>query len=414
MGLPKKTLFFLLMLALTLGAIEGMARVAYWLAYDEPYERKQLLGMVDDGDGLPLFGGGVDPVDSWMRHPFFGFTSSRLDHDLNAVLPRRKREGSVLIGLLGGSVAMDVTPVFESAITRYFAENRIDLEPVIIRLAKSSMKQPQQLLIAAWKLILGGEFDLIVNLDGTNEISQIHDNRRSGVFPFFPFGWSALVETTAEETMLMGHIKVLRDEQEVLRAGIRESGWFWSAAFGLDAKIRLEKIESRIRALHHELTKSRGTYNGERHGPRDIYRNEEDTRQAGVEVWHRGSVLLASLAREAGAEYYHFLQPTQYLPGSKPLTERELAIAYDSKFEKNRRESYLLLAQFGEEMKRRNINFFDLTQIFSNNHETLYRDKCCHFNKRGYQLLAEAMLRRILDTTNIPGLAPPGYRVWNQ
>ena len=267
----------------------------------------------------------------------------------------------------------------------------------------------EQLMIVAWMLILGGEFDMIVNLDGANEITSPHWlNTEQGLFPFFPAWWNVLAETTTVQTMLAGQISILRDKQKVLQGW--ESRWHWSATVGLATRIGLESITSQIRALHPELSEASGAYSLARHGPKGVYQNEEEMQKAAVEVWHRSSVLLANMAGQAGAEYYHFLQPNQYIPGSKPLTTKELAIAYNpgSRAERLWRKTYSLLLQYGKELRKRNINFFDLTQIFSNNHETLYRDACCHFNQRGYELIADAMLRHILETTNIPGLAPSG------
>ena len=40
-------------------------------------------------------------------------------------------------------------------------------------------------------------------------------------------------------------------------------------------------------------------------------------------VWYRDSLLLAGLAELGRADYYHFLQPNQYAPGSKPLSPEE-------------------------------------------------------------------------------------------
>ena len=410
MSLRKKTLFFLTMLALTLVAVEGMAQAAYWLAYDETYQRKQLLAMVGDAVGdadIPL------PGQKGVLHPFFGYTYPGRKA-LNVITPQRKREGSVVIGLLGGSVARNTHAQFKEAITRHVIDSEIDLKPVVINLAEEGMKQPQQSIIVAYMLILGGEFDMLVNLDGYNETMMTVTNARNGIFPFFPHQWSSQVGMTAGQTLLAGHVKVLRDAQAALLDWTRESPWFRSAAFGLAARARLNGIESRIHNLHHELAESDGSWSLEKHGPRaGAYRNEETIRRASARVWYRGSVLLANLARHVGAEYYHFLQPNQYIPGSKPLTSKELASAYSSNSwkEENWRESYPLLLRIGNELRKQNIDYFDLTQIFSNNHETLYRDICCHFNRRGRELLADAMLRRILETTNVPGLACSGDRL---
>ena len=114
-------------------------------------------------------------------------------------------------------------------------------------------------------------------------------------------------------------------------------------------------------------------------------------------------MLLAGLAREAGAVYYHFLQPNQHVPDSKPLSEEERKKFYRPNREVIYRETLPLMAEFGTRLREHGINYFDLTKIFENNPETLYRDECCHFNTRGNQLLVEQMVRHMAES-----LCPPG------
>ena len=119
--------------------------------------------------------------------------------------------------------------------------------------------------------------------------------------------------------------------------------------------------------------------------------------------------MLAHLAKQAGAEIYHFQQPNQYVPGSKPLTKQELAVAFRPGLAESEKlqKGFSLLRQFGGEIRKRNIDYFDLTQFFSNSHESLYSDDCCHLTQRGRELLAETVLRRILATTpTFPALCP--------
>ena len=57
-----------------------------------------------------------------------------------------------------------------------------------------------------------------------------------------------------------------------------------------------------------------------------------------------------------------------------------------------------LVARAGTIQKQGDFRFFDLTQIYSNNNETLYVDDCCHLNQRGYELMAVAIADRIART----------------
>ena len=50
----------------------------------------------------------------------------------------------------------------------------------------------------------------------------------------------------------------------------------------------------------------------------------------------------------------------------------------------------------------RGVRFHDLTRIFENHPETIYRDTCCHVNQRGNELLGEAIAEAILDDGSSP------------
>ena len=405
----KKILYYGLMLVLTLLAIEGMARLAYYAAYGS-------------GDGR---GGSERPanpaaapnpipqeVDEFyrLRHPYYGFANPSLKHAMNAPLPQQRREDTVVIGLLGGSVANYVTPYLQEALERWFAANRRPQQPVVLGLAMSAARQPQQTLIVADILLRGGEFDLIVNLDGFNELIHSAGLRsRAGVFPFFPAGWPNQVNLTGDELLLAGHIATLRQEQARRAAAGETSLLRWSALFGLVNRWRQERNAAAIIQRNHELAAMESAYTLGKHGPRSWLRAEGETErlQAAARLWYRGSVALSRLAAAAGADYYHFLQPNQYVPDSKPLTPAEQELAYDNVYQPVVERGYPLLQDFSQDLPGQGIDYFDLTGIFADHPETLYKDDCCHVNPRGNELLAAAMVQRMEPALRRSGGASP-------
>ena len=154
-------------------------------------------------------------------------------------------------------------------------------------------------------------------------------------------------------------------------------------------------------ALNHELAATlSGRYSLQRYGPPlalPTAPDEYDLSRMALRVWYRGSVVLHELSRTAGAEYYHFLQPNQYVPDAKPLTDRELAKAHEGTglFVRAYRDAYPVWQRLGAELRQQGINYYDLTQIFVDNRETLYIDRCCHLNARGNELLAASMVQRL-------------------
>ena len=404
-GLPlrKKILYYGLMLALTLLVLEGMAAYAYYAAYGPG----QGGGRSAESAGSALPHDATDFIQ--LRHPFYGFTSRAPDRVLNAMPPQQRREDTVVIGLVGASVAAAVKPFFQEALNRWFAANDLPRQPLVLHLAVSGVKQPQQALIVANTLLLGGEFDLIVNLDGVNEvIGSGERNFESGVFPFLPLWWDKRVGLTREDILRAGQIGILRREQARRAAAGESSILRWSALFGLANRWRQERIAAQIIRQNHELADAAADYRLEKHGPGN-WPGRDELFPAAARVWYRGSLMLARLAEVAGADYYHFLQPSQYVPEAKPFSPEELAVAYKPEGINGATtiKGYPQLRQYNRDLSGQGIHYFDLTGIFVDHPETLYVDDCCHLNDRGYELLAAAMVRRLEPALRRGGGANP-------
>jgi len=402
----KKILYYGLMLALTLLTIEGMARLAYYAAYGHWYER----------------GGSADPVNLTpppvtslpddspeyfeplrIAHPFYGFTAGSPRNALNAMPPRQRREDTVVIGLLGGSVAEEVKPYLQDALDRWFAANQLPRRPAVLGLALAVARQPQQTMIVTNTLLLGGEFDLIVNLDGVNELNL-------GVAGFG--GFDRIVNRdrfneldrerrTGAELLLAGQLRALRGEQaRRLRAGTT-SPLRGSALFGLANRYQQERIAAEIIRLNHQLAAPEpdaSPQQPERRQQRAAQGRQERQRERLPErarIWYRSSAMLARLAALAGADYYHFLQPNQYVPGAKPLSAWEREFAWSADRQSRMEPGYPLLQAVSRDLPSQGVNYFDLTGIFADHPETRYVDDCCHLNRRGNELLAAEMVRRM-------------------
>lgn len=403
MSFAKRVLFYGLLAALTLLAVEGMARLAYFAAFEPgeltpPYQ--VILGY---SESHPFYG----YIHGGRGHDYiYGYRHGR-EHYYNVMPPRQRREDLVLIGLFGGSVAKEIYPALQGALTRYFSANNLARRPVVLAMGVSSFKQPQQVIVAANTLLLSGDFDLIVNLDGYNEVSAGAGNQRS--YPFLPFRWHNLVNLPPAESRLAGRIAIARGKLRQLQHSAETNPFRYTAVYRIMNRYRFEQRAKRIIQLNHDLQAELAVYRLEKHGPSRPFRTEADLNREEARIWYRGSLLLSELAQLSGAEYYHFLQPNQYLPGSKPLTARELDCCYraGTRLERVYREAYPFLVPFGENLTWRQVNYFDLTQIFQDNRETLYRDTCCHFNERGNELLAAAMVERLAPALLRVGNARP-------
>ena len=397
----RKILYYGLMLVLTLLAIEGMARLAYYAAYGTGYGGGRAA---DSPDNLtpppPLVNQGLEATPESplrTRHPLYGYIEgSSYRHLPEEMRPRPRQEGTVVIALLGGSVAYEVNTYLERALNHWFVVNNRP-PPLFLNWAAGGMRQPQQTMLVAGAALRGGAVDLIINLDGVNEIGRAVTPTGRGVFPFFPELWKKQVGLTTEELLLIGQIGVLRREQ-ARRAAVQETSILRrSALFGLLNRWRQESNAAQIIRRNHELATAKSAYRLEKHGPRRWWAAEGELQRAAVRLWYRSSLMLNRLAEGAGADYYHFLQPNQYAPPAKPLSPWERANAYepDGPIGSSMAQGYPLLRAFNQDLQRQGVNYFDLTGIFAGHSETLYRDSCCHLNDRGNELLATAIMRRL-------------------
>ena len=109
-----------------------------------------------------------------------------------------------------------------------------------------------------------------------------------------------------------------------------------------------------------------------------------------AEFWARSSKLIYNQCLELGIEYYHFLQPNQYVQGSKPMSEAEKAIAVSKRslYGNAATEGYPYLIERGKKLKAEGVPYYDLTMIFLQNKKKLYIDNCCHLNAQGYGLVS--------------------------
>ena len=105
------------------------------------------------------------------------------------------------------------------------------------------------------------------------------------------------------------------------------------------------------------------------------------------------------ISKARGIKYFHFLQPNQYIPNSKPINSEESKIAIDTTahWQKPVLAGYPFLIKKGAELKLKGVRFYDLTQIFKDKSQTLYLDNCCHLNLEANQHLGKEIGQIIID-----------------
>ena len=319
---------------------------------------------------------------------------------------------SVAIGVFGGSFAHGI-----AAYSGGIVEREVSRLPAFkgktVRVYDFSIdgyKQPQQFLTLAYFLALGAHFDIVINVDGFNEVTIPPTELISkGVFPIYPRGWFTRVQGQGfdqESIAQLGEIALAQRWRQ------QWAGWFQRAPLWLSPTVNMvwlvgdASIEARRQqlnvsfALHEAGQKEEISYITT--GPRiDLIRGQDPYRVLAIH-WGRCSLQMHRFCRANGMLYLHFLQPNQYLPGSKPLSESEQDFAYrrDSPLIEPVERGYPQLQQEGRALRARGVWFTDLSMVFANHEETLYHDDCCHCNPQGYRIVAGRIIDEIRALTS--------------
>lgn len=401
----------------------GLLELASWLLFARitgaPFERarlleKRTLRLVEIEQKL-------SPQASqalYQFHPYTGYTGrpgsrpwkgSSLGFNRYGMLsvadhpyPYRKRSDEFVIAVVGGSVADLFANYGERPLQEIAKAQGIQRNIVLVNLATGGYKQPQQLFFLQYALLSGFEFDAVLNLDGFNDLVLARQNLDHGINPLFPSGhhmglMSKLGGVPDPHTIqaLAEYYDLYRREAHVLRL-LNHTPLQYSVFFALVGEIWMKLSQGLIGRTEYQFTEE---------AQQDLAPAFRGPVAAGatqasvVQIWRQASELLYVTARSLGLTYLHVLQPNQYVKGSKPLSARELEIAWrpQNPWSRTVIESYTELMQTGAEMRAAGLPFFDLTDAFKDNTEDLYTDDCCHFGARGNAILAQRIFPLLLE-----------------
>lgn len=423
LSVARRILFVLTMVLATWVVIELAAAALHLYANGDAYpkstlkrEMKRVIRGLPGTHPVPVDGAGLawnaDHLE-WgdlieVIHPYLGFV---LDRDRNAPpvselgfiataspdepLPRR-RPDRLIVGVFGGSFASGVADRIADVLE---ACPNLDGRPVLMRrIALGGYKQPQQVMALAYLTMLGAEFDLVIEVDGFNEVAlPLTENVANDVNPHYPRMWHLRASTVLgpERARAVGRLEVFRDARDRWARLFHDSKLYRSPALALvwqtvDAGLsRRARVEEDVLATDWPAD-ARSTL----HGP--AWAGDDAPPEVAMALladhWARGSLLMRSLAEANGARYLHALQPNQYVEGSKPMgaAERTAALT-EGDFARAVRLGYPMLRERGQALRAAGVEFVDLTDVYADDERPLYVDDCCHVNTPGYVIVAEAI-----------------------
>lgn len=400
-------------IALALIATEVLVYLGYWAVRGQRFPREHYRSaMVEqrNGSGTRPAAAGAGEWGHLAVHPYLGFVPDPAEMqghttigDPSQILPRS--DTGLVVGVFGGSFAAGLCAFARAELTRVLARPGKGVR--LICMGAGGYKQPQQFMALAYMLAQGAHFDLVINVDGFNEVVLPPlDNLTQGVAPIYPRAWFWLVGNVLDPDALklLGAISVVDRERRdwadaflswrlhhsALLALVweRRDRRFGSERDGLVAELLERKIEQR---------KSYATT-----GPAMAFPDDRSLDDYDVRIWRDASRQMKLLCDANGIAYHHFLQPNQHVPGSKPMGPEELRLAGPGPYRDAVVRGYPLLRQQGEGLRRSGVRFHDLTMLFKDVQDTLYSDGCCHLNPAGYARIARAIGDSIQSDAEIP------------
>jgi hypothetical protein len=409
----KKILFSVILLVSIYLLAELFSFVLFWVTQGTPFSFSQFQAdrrtlIQSDFSPRPVSGSVMPDLESTSEviHPYLGFvidpTSiggySELGFPGKNPVHVVNTDKDVIIGIFGGSFAEGLSRLGGEALISELskAPGFQGKDMGIYTFALGGYKQPQQLFTLTYLLFLGSDFDIVINIDGFNEIAlPSTENIPKQVFPFYPRRWFTRVGNLSDTTILtmLGELSFLRSKRQSWASFFVSSPLHFSISANMlwrfyDSRLSQQQIHTLQKFLRYKTEKAE-MLGYVATGQSVHYANNAEMYEDLALGWKSASLQMHRLAEANKANYFHILQPNQYVPNAKMMIEKELniAISEDQPYRQAVEEGYTYLIQQGKQLTESGVNFHDLTMIFSENDDILYADNCCHLNEKGYRII---------------------------
>lgn len=330
--------------------------------------------------------------------------------------PMPRKPGELLVGIFGGSVAGGFALIAQRSDTLRKMLSEIPAYRGrtirILNFAMPGFKQPQQLVTLAYFYALGQELDIVVEMDGFNEVVTTFRNWEAGVEPAFPADslWGAWG----------------RHLEQAAAAGPGSASQYLASYYRLEARKWERRAQSCGLALCHVAARLVAKAAAWRQ--RSLSRAEQartdkvsyfptqmqsslgpglDIFAYTAERWRDSSAAMADLVRQRGAVYLHVIQPNQWWKAAGEYRPIALDHIYRWVIEPVNK-GYVQFESRMPQLKAAGVDVLDATLLFKGQPDRrVYIDDCCHYTDAGNEMLMEAVARAVADI-HLHGRAPRG------
>jgi hypothetical protein len=361
-------------------------------------------------------------------HPFFGyvqrpgpdFRPNFKTNNYGFISPYdypfiKTNENQYIIGVFGGSVASNYS-IYE--IQNKILETQLKQIPalknkeiIILSLATGGYKQPQQLLVLNYMLSIDQKFDLVINIDGFNEVALSNFNNKYQLDFAMPsanhiLALTQLADSSLSDKALQALLKIKQTKPKLEPAIQQLQNCQLASCYGfrsLQLQLLLQDYRQQIERFERYRTKSDGK------GIEDsiLYFYVQPKPLATKELfeqitnhWVETSKLMRDTLAAENIPYFHILQPNQYYQTQRVFSAAEQQIAWseDSPYDKAVRQGYPLLIEQINQLKAENINILNAVTVFDQTSEIVYIDDCCHYNPVGEKIFSDGVADFIVNT----------------
>jgi len=409
--------------------IEVVSLVAYYvqtgeLFYAHSTRSRDMRLIIPEG---PANQGGGGPATVQQLHPYFGFIDKtgtehprsylRASHAANNFgfassydYPFKKQNpAQFVVGVFGGSVAANYAfneiekHILAAALNRLPAlANR---QVIVMPFAIGGYKQPQQLLVLSYFLSLGHDFDLVVNIDGFNEVALGVLNDQHGIESSMPSDFILLpmvnLATGAFSKEELELTVATLNEKERLANVVKSLTTAWTATGYQLSWLRARALVGSYWEGVGKLDRLRMARSGSAQSYMQIVARPRMTADealvAMVTRWARASLMMKELLDARRIPYVHFVQPNQYAGTRRVFDQRERAIAISeaSPFKPGARKGYPMLGAELAKLRQAGVNAFSAVDLFDDVGAPVYSDNCCHYNEAGSALFSAYVAQTI-------------------
>jgi hypothetical protein len=320
--------------------------------------------------------------------------------------PYSKQKDEIVVGVFGGSVATGLALALQKnpQWAQLFATKPLwkDKKIVVLNFSMPGFKQPQQLITLSYWIAMGQHFDLVLNVDGFNEVVTSFKNWDSGVEPSYPADslwgeWGRHLDRAAStgrdqspELHLAAWYKQEQRNWHSKSERCKLASCYWISEFIKKIySFRIREIENRVLPVEQKISLFPTTLSS------NIGKNF-NIHEYTASYWQNSSKAMAALSRDNQALYLHVLQPNQWWKTAsgeyRPLDQNHIYKWVIPLIN----DGYPILLKKMNSLKNDGIDTLDVTQVFHNKSlREFYIDDCCHYTDLGNQIIISEIAKRV-------------------